>query len=114
MLAGALKAAPAMPPSVDYFRVIAAYLRGDATAATAAADRLMGEGYAPGLLARALASHIAGDDAAARADVGKLVALVPAWKNDTAAMVARFFPAPAVARRVSADLAALGLGAAPR
>nr|WP_255607710.1 hypothetical protein [Ancylobacter sp. Lp-2] len=110
MLAGALKAAPAMPPSVDYFRVIAAYLRGDAAGAAAAADRLMGEVYAPGLLARALATHLAGDTAAARADLDRLVALVPAWKTDTAGMLARFFPAPHVAKQVGADLAAIGLG----
>lgn len=110
MLAEALKAAPAMPPTVDYYRVIGAYLRGDAVAAAAAADRLMGESFAPGLLARALAGHLAGEDAAAKADLGKLVALVPAWKSDTARMVARFFPTPQVAQKVGADLATLGLG----
>ncbi|GAB4069748.1 hypothetical protein KHC28_24675 [Ancylobacter sonchi] len=114
MLASALKAAPAMPPSVDYFRVIAAYLRGDAVGASAAADRLMGEVYAPGLLARALATHLAGDTAAARADLDRLVTLVPAWKTDTSGMLARFFPAPHVAKQVGADLAALGLGTAAR
>nr|WP_246548240.1 hypothetical protein [Ancylobacter oerskovii] len=111
MLASALKAAPAMPPTVDYYRVVAAYLRGDAAGAAAAADRLMGEVFAPGLLARALATHLAGDEATARMDVDKLVALVPAWKTDTAALLSRFFPAPHIARQVGADLAALGLGA---
>ncbi|MDR6954538.1 tetratricopeptide (TPR) repeat protein [Ancylobacter sp. 3268] len=110
MLASALKAAPAMPPAVDYFRVLAAYLRGDAAGAAAAADRLMGEVYAPGLLARALATHLAGDEPTARADIDRLVALVPAWKTDTATLLARFFPAPHVARKVGADLATLGLG----
>ena len=110
MLASALKAAPAMPPSVDYFRVLAAYLRGDAAGAAAAADRLMGEVYAPGLLARALATHLAGDEPTARADIDKLVALVPAWKTDTTTLLARFFPAPHVAKKVGADLATLGLG----
>lgn len=109
MLAKAAQAAPGLPPWVDYHRVIAAYLRNDAPAAAAAADQLMGEGYAPGLLARALASHLAGEDEAARADVRKLVALVPDWGSEPDAMIARFFPDPAVARRVRSDLAAVGL-----
>ncbi|WP_029350545.1 hypothetical protein [Bosea sp. 117] len=109
MLASVRQVAPGMPPWVDYHRVIAAYLKGDAPAASAAADHLMGEGYAPGLLARALASHLAGEDEAARADLRRLVELSPAWAEQTDAMVARFFPDPAIARRVHADLAAVGL-----
>ncbi|MCK0207232.1 hypothetical protein MWN33_04200 [Starkeya koreensis] len=109
MLAGATQAAPGMPPWVDYHRVIAAYLKGDAPAAAAAADQLMGEGYAPGLLARALASHMSGEDEAARTDLRKLVAVAPAWKDEPEAMIHRFFPDPAIARRVRADLAAIGL-----
>ncbi|UOK71772.1 hypothetical protein [Ancylobacter polymorphus] len=109
MLAQAAQAAPGMPPWVEYHRVIAAYIRGDAVAAMAAADHLMGEGYAPGLLARALASHLAGEDEEARADVSKLVALAPAWGSDPDTMIARFFPDAGVARKVRADLADLGL-----
>ena len=109
MLAQAAHAAPGMPPWVDYHRVIAAYVRGDAAAAGAAADHLMGEGYAPGLLARALASHLAGEDEEARADLTKLVAIAPAWGSDPDTMVARFFPDAGVAGKVRADLAALGL-----
>lgn len=109
MLAQAAQAAPGMPPWVEYHRVIAAYVRGDAVAAMAAADHLMGEGYAPGLLARALASHLAGEDEEARADVSKLVALAPAWGSDPDTMIARFFPDAGVARKVRADLADLGL-----
>ncbi|WP_246668944.1 tetratricopeptide repeat protein [Ancylobacter sp. TS-1] len=109
MLAGAAQAAPGMPPWVDYHRVIAAYLKGDAPAAAAAADQLMGEGYAPGLLARALAAHIAGEDEAARADLRRLVAVAPAWGKEPDEMIHRFFPDAAIARRVRADLAAIGL-----
>lgn len=109
MLSQAAAAAPGMPPWVDYHRVIAAYARGDAPAAAAAADQLMGEGYAPGLLARALASHLAGEDEEARADLRRLVALSPGWKDEPDAMVHRFFPDPALARRVRADLASLGV-----
>ena len=69
----------------------------------------MGEGYAPGLLARALASHLAGEDEEARADLTKLVAIAPAWGSDPDTMVARFFPDAGVAGKVRADLAALGL-----
>lgn len=111
MLAKAAHSAPGMPPWVDYHRVIAAYLRGDAPAAAAAADQLMGEGYAPGLLARALASHLAGEDESARADLRKLLALAPAWASEPDTMIGRFFPDPAIARRVRADLAAIGLPA---
>lgn len=109
MLAQAAQAAPGMPPWVEYHRVIAAYVRGDAVAAMAAADHLMGEGYAPGLLARALASHLAGEDEEARADLSKLVALAPAWGSDPDTMIARFFPDAGVARKVRADLADIGL-----
>lgn len=109
MLASARGSAPGMPPWVEYHLVIAAYLRGDGPAAAAAADHLMAEGYPPGLLARALASKIAGETDSARADLKKLIALAPAWGSNTAAMVARFFPGEEVARKVSGDLAALGL-----
>lgn len=109
MLAQAAHAAPGMPPWVDYHRVIAAYLRGDAVAAAAAADHLMGEGYAPGLLARALASHLAGEDDEARADLAKLVAIAPGWASEPDTMIRRFFPDAGVARKVRADLADLGL-----
>lgn len=111
MLTSAQRAAPGMPPWVDYHRVIAAYLRGDAPAASAAADHLMGDGYAPGLMARALASYIAGENEAARADLRKLVEVAPDWSREPDAMIARFFPDPATARRVKADLAAAGLPA---
>ncbi|TCK30487.1 hypothetical protein EV667_0577 [Ancylobacter aquaticus] len=109
MLAQTAHAAPGMPPWVDYHRVIAAYLRGDVPAAAAAADHLMGEGYAPGLLARALASHLAGEDDEARADVAKLVAIAPGWASEPDAMIGRFFPDAGVARKVRADLSDIGL-----
>ncbi|WGD29951.1 hypothetical protein AncyloWKF20_19725 [Ancylobacter sp. WKF20] len=109
MLASATKIAPGMPPAVDYYQVIAAYLRGDAPAAAAAADQLMGEGYAPGLLARALAAHLAGEEEAARADIRRLTEVVPLWATDPDAMVARFFPRAEIARQVREDLIALGL-----
>ncbi|QIB34403.1 tetratricopeptide repeat protein [Ancylobacter pratisalsi] len=109
MLATASAAAPGMPPWVDFHRVIAAYLRGDAPGAAAAADQLMGDGYAPGLLARALASNMAGEHEAAQSDLRKLVQIAPAWQTEPEAMIERFFPAPAVAKRVKADLAAAGL-----
>lgn len=111
LLASARSVAPGAPPWVDYHRVIAAYLRGDAAAASAAADHLMGEGYAPGLLARALAEKLAGETDAARADLHRLVMLAPAWGTDTDAMIARFFPDPGIAKRVRTDLASLGLPA---
>lgn len=109
MLASATQIAPGMPPSVDYYLVLAAYLRGDAPAAAAAADRLMGEGYAPGLLARALAAHLAGEEDAARADVRRLTEVAPVWASEPEAMVARFFPSADIARQVREDLVALGL-----
>jgi tetratricopeptide (TPR) repeat protein len=111
LLASARSVAPGAPPWVDYHRVIAAYLRGDASAASAAADHLMGEGYAPGLLARALAEKLAGETDAARADLHRLVTLAPAWGTETDAMISRFFPDPAIAKRVRSDLASLGLPA---
>lgn len=111
LLASARSTAPGAPPWVDYHRVIAAYLRGDAAAASAAADHLMGDGYAPGLLARALASKLAGENDAARADLHRMVVLAPAWATDTDGMIARFFPDPAIAKRVRTDLASLGLPA---
>ncbi|WP_428032686.1 tetratricopeptide repeat protein [Ancylobacter sp.] len=109
MLAQAAGEAPGMPPWVDYHRVIAAYVRGDAPAAAAAADQLMGEGYPPGLLARALASHLAGEDDEAREDVRKLMAMAPGWASEPDAMIHRFFPDAALAERVRADLGGLGL-----
>ncbi len=109
MLASAVQIAPGMPPSVDYYRVIAAYLRGDAPAAAAAADQLMAEGYAPGLLARGLAAHLAGEEEAARADIRRLTEVAPLWASDAEAMITRFFPSADIARQVREDLVALGL-----
>lgn len=109
MLKSATLSAPGMPPWVDFHRVIAAYARGDAPAAAAAADHLMGDGYAPGLLARALASYISGEKAAARVDIAKLVEVSPGWASEPDLMVTRFFPDAALARRVKADLSGAGL-----
>ncbi|MFT0858490.1 tetratricopeptide repeat protein [Ancylobacter sp. G4_0304] len=109
LLASATLTAPGMPPWVDVHRVVAAYARGDIPAAAAAADHLMGDGFAPGLLARALASASAGEKAAAHADVQKLIEIAPEWASEPDVMVSRFFPDPALAQRVRADLAAAGL-----
>ncbi|MCS0503048.1 tetratricopeptide repeat protein [Ancylobacter mangrovi] len=109
MLASATQAAPGMPPWVDFYRVIAAYLRGDAPGAASAADQLMGDGYAPGLLARALASNMAGEREAAQSDLRKLVEIAPAWRTEPRLMIERFFPDPSVALRVANDLADAGL-----
>nr|WP_245404695.1 hypothetical protein [Ancylobacter gelatini] len=109
LLSSASLSALGMPPWVDFHRVIAAYARGDIPAAAAAADHLMGDGYAPGLLARALASASAGEMAAARADVQKLTEIAPEWASQPDVMVSRFFPDPALAQRVREDLAGAGL-----
>ncbi|MFK8253714.1 tetratricopeptide repeat protein [Ancylobacter terrae] len=109
LLAGVKGEVPGMPLAAEYQRAVLAYLRGDVPAAGVAIDGLSGEGYPPGLLARALVRHLAGEDEAARADLKRLVALAPSWSSSPAAMVARFFPDPALAKRVKGDLAAAGL-----
>ena len=58
---------------------------------------------------KALAAVARADSEGATRALARLVALDPAWRDDTRGTLAKFFYAPAIVDRLSSDLAAAGL-----
>jgi len=56
-----------------------------------------------------LAAAANGDRDKARAALARLVALRPAWRDDTRGELHKFFPEPSILERLAHDLAAAGL-----
>jgi TolB-like protein len=106
MLMRAGDAAGVRPAVDEFFLFLGSYLRGDRAAAAFHAGQLTSDTFQLGLLARALVAAAAGEGAAARATVDRLVALNPAWREDPPGQLAKFFPASAIVERLAADLAA--------
>ena len=101
------------PPFEEFFLFLGEYLRGDITSAIFHADQITNDSFPLGLLARALAAAAKADSEAATRALSRLVALNPAWRDDTRATLAKFFYAPAIVDRLSSDLAAAGLSGRP-
>jgi TolB-like protein len=97
------------PPFEEFFLFLGEYLRGDITSAVFHADQITNDSFQLGLIARALAAAARADSEAATRALSRLVALNPAWRDDTRGTLARFFYAPAIVDRLSSDLAAAGL-----
>ena len=97
------------PPFEEFFLFLGEYLRGDITSAIFHADQITNDSFQLGLIARALAAAARGDGEAATRALSRLVALNPAWRDDTRGTLARFFYAPAIVDRLASDLAAAGL-----
>ena len=97
------------PPFEEFFLFLGEYLRGDITSANFHADQITNDSFQLGLIARALAAAAKGDGEAATRALARLVALNPAWRDDTRGTLARFFYAPAIVDRLASDLAAAGL-----
>ena len=97
------------PPFEEFFLFLGEYLRGYITSANFHADQITNDSFQLGLIARALAAAAKGDGEAARRALARLVALNPAWRDDTRGTLARFFYAPAIVDRLASDLAAAGL-----
>jgi len=97
------------PPFEEFFLFLGEYLRGDITSAIFHADQITNGSFPLGLMARALAAAARGDNEGATRALARLVALNPAWRDDTRGTLAKFFYAPAIVDRLSSDLAAAGL-----
>jgi TolB-like protein len=97
------------PPFEEFFLFLGEYMRGDVSSATFHADQITNDSFQLGLIARALAAVAKGDSEAATRALSRLVALDPAWRDDTRGTLAKFFYAPAIVDRLSSDLAAAGL-----
>jgi TolB-like protein len=97
------------PPFEEFFLFLGEYLRGDITSANFHADQITNDSFQLGLIARALADAAKGDGEAATRALARLVALNPAWRDDTRGTLARFFYAPVIVDRLASDLAAAGL-----
>ena len=97
------------PPFEEFFLFLGEYLRGDITSANFHADQITSDSFQLGLIARALAAAAKGDGEAATRALARLVALNPAWRDDTRGTLAKFFYAPAIVDRLASDLAAAGL-----
>ena len=97
------------PPFEEFFLFLGEYLRGDITSAVFHADQITNDSFQLSLIARALAAAARADSEAATRALSRLVALDPAWRDDTRGTLARFFYAPAIVDRLASDLAAAGL-----
>jgi TolB-like protein len=97
------------PPFEEFFLFLGEYMRGDVSSAIFHADQITNDSFQLGLIARALAAVAKGDSDAATRALSRLVALNPAWRDDTRGALAKFFYAPAIVDRLSSDLAAAGL-----
>jgi tetratricopeptide (TPR) repeat protein len=83
------------------------YMRGDVTEATHEADQLTTDSFAYGLMARALMAARLGDHQRALELLERLNMRFPAWRENPRREIAKYIPAPAIADRLVADLAAL-------
>jgi TolB-like protein len=97
------------PPFEEFFVFLGEYLRGDITSAIFHADQITNDAFQLGLIAHALAAAARGESEAATRALSRLVALNPAWHDDTRTTLAKFFYAPAIVDRLASDLAAAGL-----
>jgi hypothetical protein len=106
---GAVETGVLRQPSHQFYLFLGHYLQGDVPEATQNADQITGDVYPLGLLARALAAAANGERDKARDAIARLVALRPAWRDDTRGELRKFFPESAVLERLARDLAAAGL-----
>jgi TolB-like protein len=97
------------PPFEEFFLFLGEYMRGDVSSAIFHADQITNDSFQLGQIARALAAVAKGDSDGATRALSRLVALNPAWRDDTRGTLAKFFYAPAIVDRLSSDLAAAGL-----
>jgi TolB-like protein len=97
------------PPFEEFFLFLGEYMRGDITSATFHADQITNDSFQLGLIARALAAVARADSEGATRALSRLVALNPAWRDDTRGTLAKFFYAPAIVDKLANDLAAAGL-----
>jgi Tfp pilus assembly protein PilF len=100
------------PSWYQFYLFLGSYLKNDtATAARHAALSAI-ESYPLGLLAKALIAAADGNGKLARESYDQLVALRAAWRDTPREELARLFPAPEIADRLSRDLARAGLAPA--
>ena len=106
---GAVEAGVLRQPSHEFYLFLGHYLQGELPEATQNANQITGGAFPLGLLARALAAAANGDRDKARDALARLVALRPAWRDDTRSELRKFFPEPSILERLVHDLAAAGL-----
>ncbi|HEY3793093.1 MAG TPA: hypothetical protein VGM09_14765 [Bradyrhizobium sp.] len=97
------------PPFEEFFLFLGEYMRGDVTSAIFHADQITNDSFPLGLIARALAAVARADSEGATRALSRLIALNPAWRDDTRGTLAKFFYAPAIVDKLANDLAAAGL-----
>lgn len=97
------------PPFEEFFLFLGEYMRGDITSAIFHADQITNDSFQLGLIARALAAVARADSEGATRALSRLVALNPAWRDDTRGTLEKFFYAPAIVDKLANDLAAAGL-----
>ncbi|HZP76726.1 MAG TPA: hypothetical protein VFB45_11325 [Pseudolabrys sp.] len=97
-------------PSWHHFYLfLGHYLSGDMTEATRQAAEMTSDTYPHGLVARALAAAANNDRDKAQAALKKLVALRPAWRNNSRSELEKYISSPEIVDRLVKDLKAAGL-----
>lgn len=95
----------------DFFLFLSAYLADDGSGAERYAAQITSETYPLGLVARALVAAHRGNKEQARQVIERLVAVQPAWRNDSRRELKKSFAAERIVERLAGDLARAGLGA---
>jgi Tfp pilus assembly protein PilF len=98
-----------LPSSQHFYLFLGNYLQGDMSVAAYQASQITGERQPLGLLARALSAYASKETERARQALDALVALQPAWRDDTRGQLAKFFTDPTIIDRLARDLSAAGL-----
>lgn len=102
------------PSWYNFYLFLGLYLKGDTAAAGHYASQITPERYPLGHVAHALAAHTAGDKEQSREALLKLVALRPAWRDDTLGELRKLIGSEVIVATLANDLAAAGLGATLR
>ncbi len=109
VLQSATSAGDARPSWHHFYFFLGYYMRGQLPEASHEADEMTSDTYTHGLFARALMAAVNGDMDKARSTWAKLVALRPAWRDNTRGELDKYIFAPTILDRLLRDLAKSGL-----
>lgn len=104
MLTRAAEFGTVRPSWHHFYLFLGSYLSGDVANTLHHANQIVGDNYALGLIARALAAAASGEPARAAPALNRLAAINPAWKLNLRGELDRLIPVAALADRIAADL----------
>ncbi|HZQ13771.1 MAG TPA: hypothetical protein VFB31_13275 [Pseudolabrys sp.] len=104
MLTRAAEFGTVRPSWHHFYLFLGSYLLGDLANTVHHANQIVGDNYALGLIARALAASASGEPGRAAPALNRLAAINPAWKLNLRGELDRLIPVAALADRITTDL----------